>query len=121
MTAFSPAQTAELSGFSLDTLRYYERIGLLNPVDRAVGGQRRYSAEDLEWLDWLRCLRATGMPVAQMQQFAEQVRGGDATIADRLALLVEHEHSVTEQISQLERQRTRLREKIDYYRGLVGE
>lgn len=116
----SPGETVELTGFSLDTLRYYERIGLIEPVRRAVGGQRRYREEDLEWLGVLRCLRDTGMPIARMREFAGQVRAGDGTLAQRLALLEEHDRVVAEQIALLERQRARIQEKIDYYRATLN-
>lgn len=119
-TLHSPGRTVELTGFSLDTLRYYERIGLLDPVHRAAGGQRRYSEQDVEWLGILRCLRDTGMPIAQMREYAEKGRGGDGTIPDRLALLEEHDRSVAEQIALLERQRAKIREKIDFYRAALG-
>jgi len=73
---FSPGQVAERSGFSLDTLRYYERIGLLNRLERTSSGHRRFGEDDLEWLEVLRCLRETGMPIAQMRRYAELARGG---------------------------------------------
>ena len=66
----SPSQAAEQSGFSLDTLRYYERIGLLDDIDRAPSGHRRFGDDDMEWLGVLRCLRETGMPIAQMRRYA---------------------------------------------------
>jgi DNA-binding transcriptional MerR regulator len=116
----SPSRTVELTGFSLDTLRYYERIGLIEPVRRAVGGQRRYSDDDVEWLGILRCLRDTGMPIAQMREYAEQVRAGDETFARRVALLEEHDRSVVEQIEMLQRQRAKIREKIDFYQGALS-
>ena len=116
----SPGETVQLTGFSLDTLRYYERIGLIEPVHRAVGGQRRYREQDVEWLGVLRCLRDTGMPIARMREFAEQVRAGDGTVAHRLALLEEHDRGVADQIALLQRQRGRIREKIDYYRTVVS-
>jgi DNA-binding transcriptional MerR regulator len=112
----SPGRTVELTGFSLDTLRYYERIGLIEPVHRAAGGQRRYSTDDVEWLGILRCLRDTGMPIARMREYAEQARGGDGTFAERLTLLEEHDRAVAEQIELLERQRAKIREKIEFYR-----
>ena len=118
---FSPAQTVELTGFSLDTLRYYERIGLIEPVHRAAGGHRRFTQDDLEWLDWLRCLRCTGMPVAQMKQFADQVRAGTHTYAERLALLEEHDRAVTAEMAVLAEQRGKLQAKIAYYRGALAE
>jgi DNA-binding transcriptional MerR regulator len=117
---YSPAQAVELTGFSLDTLRYYERIGLIEAVHRAAGGHRRYTADDLEWLDILRCLRATGMPIARMKQFADQVRAGDHTVAQRLALLEEHDRTVARQLAQLQEQREKVRAKIAYYRGEVA-
>lgn len=111
-----PSQAAEQSGFSLDTLRYYERIGLLDDIGRAPSGHRRFREEDLEWLGVLRCLRDTGMPIARMREFAGQVRAGNGTFAQRLTLLEEHDRAVADQIALLERQRARIQEKIDYYR-----
>lgn len=118
---YSPAQTVEMSGFSLDTLRYYERIGLIERVQRAAGGHRRYSDDDLGWLDMLRCLRGTGMPIAQMQTFAELVRDGDGTIAERLALLEEHDANVEAEMARLVELRRKVREKIGYYRAVMAE
>ena len=118
---FSPAQAVELTGFSLDTLRYYERIGLIEPVHRAAGGHRRYTQDDVEWLDILRCLRATGMPIARMKEFADQVRAGMHTYADRLALLEEHDRTVAAQMALLEVQRDKVRAKIGYYREAVAQ
>lgn len=111
---YSPGQAAGESGFSLDTLRYYERIGLLE-VDRAPNGHRQFRDEDLEWLSVLRCLRDTGMPIAQMRRYAELTRDGEATMAERLRLLKEHDANVEEQLSLLQAQQKHLREKIDWY------
>jgi DNA-binding transcriptional MerR regulator len=114
---FSPSQAAEQSGFSLDTLRYYERIGLLDEIDRSSTGHRRFDDDDLEWLVVLRCLRDTGMPIAQMRRYAELARRGDGTMAERLHLLTEHELQVEAHITLLQDQQKHLREKIDWYRG----
>jgi len=114
---FSPGQTAQRSGFSLDTLRYYERIGLLDRVERTSSGHRRFGEDDLEWLEVLRCLRDTGMPIARMRRYAELARGGEATFAERLGLLTEHDAHVAERIAVLQAQRGHLRGKIDWYRS----
>jgi DNA-binding transcriptional MerR regulator len=82
------------SGFTIDALRYYERIGLIDGIGRAPGGQRRFRDDDLEWLGVLRCLRETGMPIARMRQYAELTRGGQETMAERLGLLIEHDDQV---------------------------
>ena len=115
-STYSPGQTAERSGFSLDTLRYYERIGLLDPVERTSSGHRRFDEDDLEWLEVLRCLRDTGMPIAQMCRYADLARGGEATFAERLGLLTEHDAAVQERIAVLQAQREHLQEKIGWYR-----
>jgi DNA-binding transcriptional MerR regulator len=116
-TSFSPSQAAQQSGFSLDTLRYYERIGLLNGISRAPSGHRRFGDDDLEWLGVLRCLRDTGMPIARMRRYAELAREGEPTVAERLRLLTEHDAQVGERIAALEAQRQHLQEKINWYRG----
>jgi DNA-binding transcriptional MerR regulator len=113
---FSPSEAAVQSGFSLDTLRYYERIGLLDGIDRAPSGHRRFRDEDLEWLGVLRCLRDTGMPIAQMRRYADLARGGDATLVERMNLLTEHELNVQAKIALLQAQQKHLWEKIDWYR-----
>ncbi|BFV55871.1 MerR family transcriptional regulator [Kitasatospora sp. CMC57] len=116
----TPAQAVEESGFSLDTLRYYEKIGLLGDVRRSASGHRRFSQEDLAWLGVLRCLRDTGMPISEMRHFAELVRSGDGTFADRLALLAAHDDQVEEQIATLRRRQQVIRDKIAYYRAALA-
>jgi DNA-binding transcriptional MerR regulator len=113
----TPGQAAQKTGFSLDTLRYYERIGLLDGVARTAGGQRVFSDDDLSWLGILRCLRDTGMPIAQMRRYAELARD-EQTLAQRLALLEEHDRAVGERIMDLAVQREHVRQKIRYYRSL---
>jgi DNA-binding transcriptional MerR regulator len=116
-----PSQAAEQSGFSLDTLRYYERIGLLDDIGRAPSGHRRFREEDLEWLGVLRCLRDTGMPIARMRRYAELARGGEPTMTERLALLIEHDAQVARRIAALQAEQAHLREKIDWYRGELAD
>lgn len=118
---YSPAETVEISGFSLDTLRYYEKIGLIEHVRRAAGGHRRYTDDDIGWLDMLRCLRGTGMPIAQMLTFAELAREGDGTVADRLALLEEHDANVEAELVRLTALRQKVQAKIAYYRAHLAE
>jgi DNA-binding transcriptional MerR regulator len=119
-TSLSPGQAAEQSGFSLDTLRYYERIGLLNGISRAPSGHRRFDDDDLEWLGVLRCLRDTGMPIARMRRYAELARAGESTMVERMRLLTEHDAQVGERIAALEAQRQHLREKINWYHSQLS-
>lgn len=115
------ADVAARTGLSKDTLRYYEKAGLIEAVDRSVGGQRRYAATDLAWLEFLLRLRVTGMPIATMRRFAELRRDGDSTIADRLTLLEEHRDTVERHVADLQLHLARLIEKIDLYEGMLHQ
>jgi DNA-binding transcriptional MerR regulator len=116
MTTYSPAQAAEVSGFSIDTLRYYEREGILRSVARTPGGHRTYTEADLSWLDLVHCLRDTGMPIVDLRRYAE-LSLDEATLAARVALLDEHDRRVQESIDALRGQQEKLREKIAWYRS----
>jgi DNA-binding transcriptional MerR regulator len=115
---YSPGQVAEKTGFSLDTLRYYERIGLLDDIARNSGGQRVFTDDDIAWLGILRCLRDTGMPIARMLRYAQLARGGDETITDRVALLELHDRDIDQKIADLRAEQERIRDKIDWYRSI---
>jgi len=121
MQSYPPGQVVDKTGFSLDTLRYYERIGLVGGVARPSGGRRIFTDDDVGWLEILRCLRDTGMPIARMLRYAELARAGDGTIAERVALLEEHDRAVDDQVRNLRAQQRHLRDKIRWYRSLSAE
>jgi DNA-binding transcriptional MerR regulator len=121
MIGYTPAETARRSGFTLDTLRYYEKIGLLADIGRTSGGQRVFTDDDLGWLDILRCLRETGMPIAQMCTYAELCRAGVDTETERLTLLRRHAVRVEEQMRLLSTQHDHLQEKIRHYELSVAQ
>ena len=107
-------EVAQITGLSVYTLRYYERIGLLDNIERADSGHRRYNTDDLQWLQFLVYLRSTGMSIRQMQYCAELKRGGEATRPERLAFLEAHRLRVHEQIQKLEKFRDYTDRIIDY-------
>ena len=79
------AEAAERTGLTPDTLRYYERDGLmLRRVDRSTTGHRRYTESDLHWIDLINCLRGTGMPIREVRRYADLVRAGDGNETERL-------------------------------------
>ena len=117
---YGPGEAAQHTGLSVDTLRYYERLGLLDAVARTPGGQRRYRASDLDVLSLMRCLRGTGMPVRDLQRYAELVRGGDESVPDRVALLREHRDRVCAHIADLQDQISRIDGKISYYQDVAA-
>ena len=84
------AEAAERAGISAHTIRYYERAGLLAPIERTDSGHRRFAAEDIEWIVVITKLRATGMPIRRIREYAELVREGDGNELERLALLESH-------------------------------
>ena len=114
----SVQQAAEKTGLSVHTIRYYERIGLLPPIRRAANGHRRYSKDDLGWLEFLKCLRATGMPIAEMQEYVALQSDGAASLSDRLALLRAHRRRIQRKMQELESFLERLEGKIRYYQDL---
>jgi len=109
------SEVSATSGLSAHTLRWYERIGLLDRVDRSHAGQRRYSDADLARLAFLTKLRLTGMPVADMVRYIELVRDGDATRAERRQLLVEHREEVRQRLADLHATLAVIDRKIDMY------
>ncbi len=100
------------------TLRYYERAGLIAPVARAPGGQRRYAASDMEWIGFLLRLRETQMPIGQMQAFARLRSEGNATAPERRQLLEQHLAQVLATITAMQQAAQALQAKIAHYQGL---
>jgi DNA-binding transcriptional MerR regulator len=115
------SDAATATGVSAHTLRYYERAGLLDPVDRAGSGHRRYAEEDLARIQFLTKLRSTGMPIRQIREYAELMRRGDDTHAARLALLECHRETVRAHLAETERNLELIDYKIDYYRERLAE
>lgn len=91
-------QTAKETGLSADTLRYYERIGLITDIARAQNGHRRYGDGDIIWILFLKQLRTTGMPIAQMKRFAQLRREGDKTATLRREMLEQHQDNLQAQV-----------------------
>ena len=117
MRGITIGEAAQRTGLSVDTLRYYERAGLIDPVRRARNG-RRYDEVDLLWLAFLRRLRASGMPIAQMRRFARLRCAGDATARERRELLEEHAHTIRDRLAELSENLEIVERKITHFRRL---
>jgi DNA-binding transcriptional MerR regulator len=109
---------AQRCGMTAHTLRYYERVGLIQPVGRANNGHRRYSDEDEAWLNFLHCMRATNMPIREMQRYAALRESGEASSLERRRILEEHRTVIAEQIGALEKAHHLLTHKIENYRAI---
>lgn len=111
----SIAQASASSGLSIDTLRYYERIGLIDPPRRDAAGRRSYTDDDLGWLHFLTKMRTTGMPLAMLGEYAELRRGGPATSGRRKRILVDHRNALLEHLAELRACLDVITYKIDNY------
>jgi DNA-binding transcriptional MerR regulator len=98
---YAIAEAAHRSGLSIDTLRYYERIQLIDPPARDSGGRRAYTDEDLAWLEFLTRLRTTGMPIRMMREYARLRHQGNASATRRKQILIEQRAEVLERIAEL--------------------
>ena len=98
-----------------DTLRYYEKIGLLDPVTRKANGVRDYQEADLNRLDFILCMRATGLSIATLTEYIALFHEGDATIEKRKAIIVEQQRLVAEQMAELVKLNERLVTKLATY------
>jgi DNA-binding transcriptional MerR regulator len=110
------ARAAELTGLTPDTLRYYERDGLLlTSVGRSATGHRRYREADLRWIELINCLRGTGMPIRDVRRYAALVRAGEGTEGERLELLRAHREQVLVQLAEVTAHLGAIDKKIDIY------
>jgi DNA-binding transcriptional MerR regulator len=119
-TELSVAEAAEVSGLSAHTLRYYERAGLLDPIVRNGSGHRRYRESDLERIEFLTKLRATGMPIREVRRYAELIKGGEDTNEQRLALLESHRHTVLAELEATAKNLELIEWKINLYKERLG-
>ncbi len=111
------AQAADAVGVSPHTIRYYERAGLLTPIDRNGSGHRRFTEEDIAWLVTCTRLRATGMPIRRIREYAELVGAGDGNEATRLEILEAHRREVVERMREIEHNLEAIDRKIELYRA----
>jgi DNA-binding transcriptional MerR regulator len=115
------SEVAESTGFSLDTLRWYEREGLLPRVKRDSSRRRRYSPRDVALLRTLARLRRTGMPTREMREFTRLVTEGAATHGQRLALLAAHQQRIVARLAEMQDDLAVLEKKVEHYRYLIEQ
>jgi DNA-binding transcriptional MerR regulator len=118
-TIISISELSRQSGVSNHTLRYYEKAGVLAPATRASNGHRRYLASDVAWLAFVLRLKATGMPLAEIKQYAELRSQGEMTVPERLAMLELHRKSLMVRIQELSHNLAALDDKIGVYRRFI--
>jgi DNA-binding transcriptional MerR regulator len=116
-TSITIQQAATATGLSIHTLRYYEKVGLIDPIPRQSNQHRLYRQEDMRWIEFLLRLRATGMSIQQMLRYAELRRLGDrlGSVSERKALLEQHAASLEADLLVLQDTLEMLRGKIALY------
>lgn len=110
---------SERYGVPADTLRYYEKAGMIPPVSRTAAGIRDYQEEDLAWVELALCMRGAGLSVEAISEYVRLARLGDGTIRDRLALLKEQREGLLERQRQIVQTLERLNYKIARYEDAV--
>ena len=109
------SEVSERYGLSQDTLRYYERIGVIPPVHRTAGGVRDYTETDLGWIELVKCMRSAGLSMEALVQYVKLAQQGDGTIAARRDLLNEQRGHLKRQYEAIQTAIERLDYKISRY------
>ena len=114
-------EVARATGLSAHTLRYYERVGLIHAIGREQNSHRRYTSDDVGWIDFLTKLRATGMSIRDMQRYAALQRRGDETLTERVEMLKALRDKVEAHMDELNEHLKLIYYKIDIYEKIVTE
>ena len=112
---YSISEFSRLTNLGIHTLRYYEHENLITPK-RNSSNRRCYSDKDLAWTYFIKRLKDTGMPIKEIQRYAELRAKGDLTLNERMEMLTVHRESLNEQIKALQEHMAKLDDKIDFYR-----
>jgi DNA-binding transcriptional MerR regulator len=115
------AEVSEKYGFTPDTLRYYERIGLIPPVNRNGGGIREYGEIDIKRIEFVRCLRSAGLPIETLIEYFSLLEQGDGTVVARKELLLEQRELLKSRIAEMEKTLELLNYKIEVYDNKIME
>ncbi len=113
------AEVSKLFGLSADTLRYYERIGLIPEVNRNKSGIRDYTEENCRWVEFIKCMRSAGLQIEAIIEYVTLFQQGDASIEARKQLLVEQRRQLVEKMEDMQKTLDRLNDKIERYEQLV--
>jgi MerR family transcriptional regulator, aldehyde-responsive regulator len=113
------AEVSEKYGISTDTLRYYERIGLIRPVNRNASGIRDYNEIDLRRVDFIKCMRSAGLSIEVLIEYVDLVQQGDDTIETRKGILKEQRELLLARMKELQKTLDVLDHKIDVYENAV--
>jgi DNA-binding transcriptional MerR regulator len=106
-------------GLSIDTLRYYERVGLIPRVNRTVGGFRDYNDEDCGWVEFVKCMRSAGIQVEALGEYVALFQQGDATLDARKQILIEQRDLLLVRLEEMRESLDKLNGKIERYETML--
>ena len=109
------AEVSEMFQISTDTLRYYEKVGLIDPVMRSKSGVREYSEEDLGRIQFIKCMRQAGLSIESIHTYIELYNQGDSTLEKRLDILLEEKTKIETSMASLQDTLDYLNNKIERY------
>ena len=109
------AEVSKKYNLTQDTLRYYERVGLLPKVNRTASGIRDYTEEDCLWVEFIKCMRQAGLPIEVLIEYVALFQKGDETIEARKRLLIEQREQLIERLDEMNKTLERLNYKIAAY------
>lgn len=112
------AEVSKAFGLSQDTLRYYERIGLIPDVNRK-NGIRDYTEEDLRWVEFIKCMRGAGLPIEALIEYVGLFMQGDSTIEARKEILIDQRNQLAARIDEMQKTLKRLNNKIEHYEKAI--
>lgn len=109
------AEVSKKYELSADTLRYYERVGLIPAVNRNKNGIRNYTEEDCRWVEFIKCMRSAGLPIEVLIEYVTLFQKGDETIEARKEILTEQRKQLIEKMEDIKKTIERLDYKIERY------
>lgn len=113
------AEVSKKYDITADTLRYYERIGLIPPVNRNASGIREYTEEDCNWVQFVKCMRNAGLSIEILIEYLNMLQKGNSTVKARKELLMEQRSQLAVRIEEMQGTLERLDMKIDRYEDII--
>lgn len=117
---YSIGEFSKLTNLGIHTLRYYEQEHLITPA-RDANGRRRYTDRDIAWVEFIKRLKETGMPIREIQHYAKLQAEGDPSLPERMEMLTAHRKELKAQIEKLQEYLSKLDDKIELYRSMIEQ
>lgn len=115
------AEVCERFELTHDTLRYYEKIGLIPTIQRRTSGIRNYNEEDCKWIEFIKCMRSAGLTIEFLSEYVRLFKEGDETLEKRKSILIEQRRLLKDRMTEMQATLERLDRKVERYESLVHE